>query len=70
MRRGHDPPRWRLNGPTASLRGEGDGTSAKEANGGMDCLSAAAMTDDVGVAVGLWLCFMVCYVKKFDGVRM
>ena len=33
----------------------------------MDCLSAAAMTADVGVAVGLWLCFMVCYVKNSTG---
>ena len=35
------------------MDGGGEGTSAKEENGGREWLSAAAMTVDGGVAVGL-----------------
>ena len=44
--------------------GGGEGTSAKEENGGREWLSAAAMTVDGGVTVGFLLYFMACAVKN------
>ena len=35
------------------MDGWGEGTSAKEENGGRECLSVATMTVDGGVTVGL-----------------
>ena len=35
------------------MDGGGEGTSAKEGNGGKECFSAADVTVDIGVAVGL-----------------
>ena len=40
------------------------GTSAKEANGGREWLSAAAMIVDGGVAVGLSIIFMAWFRQK------
>ena len=51
-------------GDGEGMEGGGDGTSAKEANGGRKWLSAAAMAVDGGVAVGLLLCFTARSVKK------
>ena len=51
--RGNNPPRRICNGPTASLREGGEVTSAKEVNEGREWLSAAAMTVNGEMAVGL-----------------
>ena len=50
------------------MGGGGEGTSAKYENGGMEWLSAEAMTVDVGVEVGLWFCFMACAIKDKEQV--
>ena len=42
----------------------GEGTSAKEANIGREWLYTVDKTVNVGVAVGLRLCFMVRSIKK------
>ena len=42
----------------------GEGTSAKEENGGREWFYVADMTFDGGVAVDLWLCFIACAVKN------
>ena len=44
--------------------GGGEGSSDNEDNGGRKWLSAADMTLEVGVAVGLLFCFMAYAVKN------
>ena len=64
LRRGYTYPRRQRS--QCIYKGGCEGTSAKEANGLREWLSAAAMTVDGGVAVGLWLCFMTCSVKTIQ----
>ena len=45
------------------MNGRCEGTSDKYENGGKKWFSAADMTVDGGVAVGLWLCFIACAIK-------
>ena len=46
------------------MDGGGEGTRAQEDNGRREWLSAAAMTFDRGVAIGLRLCFKACAVTN------
>ena len=46
------------------MEGEDEGTSSKEANGGREWLSMAAMTVDGGVSVGLQFFLIALSVKK------